>query len=145
MINSLRWLAFTLLALGPTGPALAERMQSFGQHEAHYSLVPTTLLAAAVAADYGISRGRDRALLNVSILDAGGHPVQAQVSGTVKDLLGQQREIAFREIVEGEAVYYLAEIRHSDREVLRFAIDIETAGGETHQLTFQQKMYWEAS
>lgn len=144
MMDTLRWLTLTAALLASTGPALAERMQTFGQHEAHYSLVPTTMLSPAVAADYGISRGGDRALLNVSILDAGGNPVQAQVSGTVKDLLGQQREIGFREIVEGQAVYYLAEVRHSDREVLRFAIHIKTAGGESHQLAFQQMMYWEA-
>lgn len=121
----------------------AERMQPMGSYEAHYSLVPTLLLKADVVARYGISRGRDRALLNVSVLDADGQPVRATVTGIVRDLLGQQRDLGFREVVEGEAVYYLAGVRHDDREVLRFAIRVTTPDGRVHPLEFQQKMYWE--
>lgn len=125
-----------------SAPASAERMQRIGPFEAHYSLVPTTMLSAEVAAGYRITRGRDRALLNVTILDESAMPVQAEVSGVVRDLLGQPSDVAFREVLEGDAVYYLAEIRHEDQEVLRFTIDVGTPDGGTHQVTFQQKMYW---
>jgi hypothetical protein len=123
--------------------AAAERMQPIGDYRAHYSLVPTLFLKPEIAASYGIRRSRDRALLNVSILDADGAPVRASVSGTVRNLLEQQHALSLREVVEGSAVYYLAEVRHSDREVLRFAFDIVTPDGQRHRLTFQQQMYWE--
>jgi hypothetical protein len=123
--------------------AAAERMQVIGDYRAHYSLVPTLFLKPDIAASYDIRRARDRALLNVSILDANGAPVRAGVSGTVRNLLEQQQALSFREVVEGSAFYYLAEVRHSDREVLRFAFDIVTPDGQNHRLTFQQQMYWE--
>ena len=128
-----------LLAL----PAWAERMERLGPFEAHYSLFPTLMLSPDVAGNYGIARGRDRALLNVSILDGDGKPVRAEVSGVVRDLLGQPKPIGFREVLEGEAVYYLAEIRHADEEVLRFTIDVRTPDGVSRSFAFQQKMYWE--
>lgn len=124
------------------GTALAERMVRFGAYEAHYSLVPTTMLKPAIATRYDLTRARDRALLNVSVLDGNDAPVRAKVSGVVRDLLGQTSDIAFREVAEGEAVYYLAEIRHGDQDVLRFAIDVETPDGMVHELAFQQKLYW---
>lgn len=134
--------ATLLLTVLIGAPASAERMQRIGPFEAHYSLVPTTMLSAEVAASYRITRGRDRALLNVTILDASAMPVQAEVSGVVRDLLGQPSDLPFREVLEGGAVYYLAEIRHEDQEVLRFTIDVGTPDGGTHQVAFQQKMYW---
>ena len=144
--RSLRRLAgsLMLLALGlAAAPAWPERMMRLGAFEAHYSLVPTTLLKPDVAARYDISRGRDRALLNVTILDAQGQPVRVRVSGVVRDLLGQTRDIDFREVIDGEAVYHLAEIRHPDQEVLRFSIHVHIPDGGAHEIAFQQKMYWE--
>ncbi|MDZ7668442.1 MAG: DUF4426 domain-containing protein [Gammaproteobacteria bacterium] len=135
--------AALLLAAGICLPALAEQMRPIGDYEAHYSLVPTLFLKADIAAGYDITRSRDRALLTVSILDADGGPVTADVRGRVKDLLGVQQALDFEEVREGPAVYYLATIRHSDRDVLRFDIRITTPDGADHELAFQQKMYWE--
>ncbi len=123
--------------------AVAEQMQPIGDYQAHYSLVPTLFLTPEVAARYRVVRARDRALLNVSVLDADGTAVAAQVSGVVRNLLGQEQPLALRQVVEGEAVYHLAEVAHSDREVLRFLIDILTPDGARHRLEFSQKMYWE--
>lgn len=130
------------LTVGLTAPSAAEQMRRIGDFEAHYSLLPTTFLKADIAARYGITRGRDRALLNVSILDADGVPVNAALSGRVRDLLGQQRPLEFQEVQEGQAVYYLATVRHDHREVLRLAIDIGTPDGADHRLEFQQELFW---
>ncbi len=136
--------ATLLLVTGMSLPAVAEQMRRIGDFRAHYSLVPTLFLNPEVAAGYDITRSRDRALLTVSILDADGAPVTAKVQGRVKDLLGAQQALAFEEVREGTAVYYLATIRHSDRDVLRFDIRITTPDGADHELVFQQKMYWES-
>lgn len=123
--------------------ARAERVVDLGAYEAHYSLVPTLMLNARVLAEYGISRGRDRALLSVSVLDAEGAAVRAEVAGTVTNLLGQTRALALREVREGEAVYYLDEVRHDDNEVLRFVIEVTPSDGRAREFSFQQKMYFE--
>jgi hypothetical protein len=49
----------------------------------------------------------------------------------------------FREATEGVAVYYLAEIKHSNEEVLRFKITIAPPDDREMLLEFQQKLYWE--
>ena len=138
-----RSLAAALLLGVLTVAARAEQMQRIGGYEAHYSVVATTFLRPGIAADYGLVRARDRALVNVAIIDPSSGPVTAQVSGQVKDLLGLVRPLEFREVREGTAVYYLATLRHDDRETLRFSVAVQTPDGARHELTFQQKMYWE--
>jgi hypothetical protein len=131
------------LTFGIAITASAEQKQRIGAYDAHYSLVPTLFLKPEIAKRHGISRGRDRALLNVSILDGSNTPVQAAVAGHVKNLLGQETKLAFREVLDGTAVYYLAVVQHTDREILRFFIDIVTPDSATHRLDLTQKMYWE--
>ena len=126
-----------------SGIARAEQMQPFGDWEVHYSLFPTEFLNPQIASQYQITRGRDRALLNISVLDVNDNPVRAEVAGTITNLLSQQQPLAFREIREGVAVYYLAPVRHTDREVLRFKISIQPPGDGEKVLTFQQTMYWD--
>lgn len=132
--------AATVLLLAAAG-AWAEQKVPMGDYEAHYALVPTTMLGAHLATDYDISRAPDRALLTISILDTGGTAVRARISGVVRDLLGQERRLDLREVVEGDAIYYLTGIRHDDEDVLRFDIDVTTPDGRTHALDFQQKVY----
>ena len=116
------WLLIVLWLI--SGIARAEQMQPFGDWEGHCSLFPTEFLNPQIASQYQITRGRDRALLNVSVLAVNDNPVPAEVAGTITNLLSQQQPLAFREIREGVAVYYLAPVRHTDREVLRFRITI---------------------
>ena len=76
-------------------------------------------------------------------MDAHGKGSQAQIAGQVKNLLGQLSALDFREINEDEAVYYLAEVRHTNREVLRFAIAITPPQTVTYNLEFQQELFWD--
>ena len=121
----------------------AEQRRSFGGWEVHYVVVPTGFLNPAVAARYGIARGRDRALVNVSILDPAGVPQRVEIEGSVKNLLGQLQPLEFREVTEGEAVYYLAAIKHTHEEVLRFELSVIAPAAPPMQFQFQQKLYWE--
>lgn len=126
-----------------TMPAQGEQKRRLGDWDVHYVLIPTLFLKPDIAAEYRITRGRDRAMLNLSVLNQAGEPVRATVTGTARNLLEQQITLQFREVVQGEAIYYLAEIRHSDRDVLRLSIDILPPDGRPRVLEFQQQMYWE--
>ena len=130
-------LAWTAMLVG------AEQRRSFGGWEVHYVVVPTGFLKPAIAAQYGITRGRDRALVNVSVLDPAGVPQRVEIEGSVKNLLGQLQPLEFREVTEGEAVYYLASIKHTHEEVLRFDLSATAPDAPLMQLQFQQKLYWE--
>lgn len=137
----LRWL--TLLLILATPGAWAEQVARLGPWAVHYVVVGTTFLKPEVATEYGVTRGRDRAFMNLSVLDAEGRAVPAEVSGIMINLLSQQQRLQFREVQEGEAIYYLAEFKHTDRDTLRFVVDIVPPDGEPQQLRFQQRMYWD--
>ncbi|MGE0625160.1 MAG: DUF4426 domain-containing protein [Pseudomonadales bacterium] len=121
----------------------AEQKQRLGPYEVHYVLVQSTFFSEEIASRYGIVRGRDRALLNISVLDEDGAAIHATLEGTVTNLLGQVTALDIREVTEGPAVYYLAEVKHTDRETLRFAVTITASDGVAHELRFQQQMFWD--
>ena len=138
----------TLVAIGLlilfTAPAVqAEQKQMLGPYEAHYVVVQSTFFSEEVAGKYGIVRGRDRALMNLSFLDESLTPVAVSLNGISKNLLSQEVDLEFREVREGDAIYYLAEVRHTDRETLRFRIQVTTPDGEVRELAFQQQMFWD--
>ena len=136
-----RWLALLLWLLACNGAA--EQKQVFGDYEVHYIILPTVSLNAEVAARYSLPRGRNRALVNISILDADGAGVAAAVEGRSTNLLGQAQTLDFNEVIEGDAIYYLALLRHADEEYHRVAIDVALPNGEVGSLRFQQQMFWE--
>lgn len=138
-------LGFALAALCVLAclPAAAEQKQMLGPYEAHYVVVQSTFFSEEVAERYQIVRGRDRALMNLSFLDETKTPVAVTLTGTVTNLLSQVVELEFREVREGDAIYYLAEIRHTDRETLRFLANVVTPDGVERQLRFQQQMFWD--
>jgi hypothetical protein len=45
-------------------------------------------------------------------------------------------------VQEGDAIYYLAELLHSDEDVHRLKIQIQLANGRRSEINFNQKMYW---
>jgi len=121
----------------------AEQMQRFADWEVHYVVLATEFLKPDIASRYGIIRGRDRSFVNIAVLDPDNMPSTATVSGYSTNLLGQQQPLQFREVTEGSAVYYLAELKHGDEEVLRFSITIAPPNAREMLLEFQQKLYWE--
>ena len=125
------------------GKVAAEQSQSFGGWDVHYVVIPSTFLQPQIAAQYGITRAKDRALVNVSVIGQAGDATRCKVAGSASNLLGQRLELEFREVTEGDAVYYLAELKHDNEEVLRFRITARVPGEREMRLEFQQKLYWE--
>lgn len=133
--------ATLLLLLGATNPS-AEQSQSFGDWDVHYVVVPSTFLRPQIAQQYAVTRAGNRSLVNISVLDQADKATRGEVRGSIVNLLGQRRNLAFREVAEADAVYYLAEIEHANEEVLRFHISV-TVDGRELLIEFQQKLYWE--
>ena len=54
------------------GPTTTHAQQStrYDEFELHHSIVYTTFVAPEVAAEYGITRGADKAMLTLSVRDA---------------------------------------------------------------------------
>lgn len=104
----MRRLTLFLFALCLALPAVAERKQTFGDLDVHYSAFNSGFLQPDVAAAVGLVRSKTQGVVNVAVLKA-GKASTAQVSGQVKDLLGKITPLAFKQINEGGAIYYLAQ------------------------------------
>lgn len=131
--------AATLFA--PTSSA--EQSQRLGPWEVHYNAFNSTLLRPEMAAQYNLSRSETLATLNISVLAATlpNKPAQqVEISGYVMNPLSQQTRLEFAEVVEGDAVYYLAQTRFTNLETLRFFITIKQ-GNQTQDLRFH-KEFW---
>ena len=122
-------------------PAVAERKHSVGEHDVHYSAFNSSLLQPDIAAAAGLVRSKSQGVVNVSVLKA-GKPVAAQVSGSVKNLLGQDYPLTFKQLKEGdEAIYYLAQFPFESREVLRFNLNVRPSGAAPIDFDFTQEFF----
>lgn len=122
-------------------PASAEQKLEFDGYELHYVVIPTRFLTAEVANRYGVVRGKGRALVNLSLLKDGKGIVADSLSGQVKNLMSQQQTLDFEQVTEGDAVYYIAQLRHSDRDTLLFEIALRAPDTAERTLSFRQKLY----
>lgn len=141
------WVSMVLLlAFGSQAHANGDDGQQFqrlGDWEVHYSAFPSTFLLPEVAQLYQINRSNSQAVLNISVLDATDpeRPAQrVQVTGFAVNDIGQRRELTFRRHIDGDAIYYLAQVPHGDDERLRFTIRLRR-GNDEQQLTFRQRFY----
>ena len=125
-----------LLAL----PAVAERKQTFGELDVHYSVFNSSFLQPDVAAAAGLTRSKTVGVLNIAALKDGKGQA-AKVSGTLKNLLGQTSELKFKQVLESGAVYYLAEFPLRQREMLTFSIQVQIGDAAPHTLTFNQEVF----
>lgn len=130
----------TLIALIAL-PSSAEQFKAFDDIEVHYVVVNTLFLQPDVAKRYDVVRARDRAIVNLSVLGADGKAISADVAGVAVNLLSQQAPLAFSTIREGESIYYIAPIRYTDQDVLRFRITVKVPDREAMNVEFQQLMY----
>lgn len=121
----------------------AENMKKMGSMNVHYIALGASFLTPEIATEYGIERSRFNGLINISVLDnskARNPAKKVALIGTARNDLGQIKQLEFAEVVEGDAIYYLAQVRFSDEETFHFDIKI-TDGKESHQLKFSQKFY----
>lgn len=119
---------FSLPALG-----VAENATRTGGYTIHHNAITTDSLPVQVATAYGLQRSKSRGLLNVSVLrdEPGkmGTPVRAEIRAVAKTLYGQIRPIELREVIEDQAIYYIADFPVAHREILRFELEVMPEGG----------------
>lgn len=128
--------------------AQAEQFQTIGNVQVHYSAFNTSDLSPAITQEYKIKRDGYTGLLNISVLDQKSTPSNpiaktAQVSGSVKNLLGQTQPLTFKEIKEGKAIYYLASFKVTHEDKLQFNLNIDADDNNQGSLNFTQTFYVE--
>ncbi|WP_163932666.1 DUF4426 domain-containing protein [Paraferrimonas sp. SM1919] len=135
--------ALTLLTL-VSHQAHAEQKTIVGNYEIHYVAFPSTFITPEVAKQYGVERSRYNALVNISVLNrvmANNPAVEANVSGHARNLISTMKTLNFKEIKEGDAIYYIAEVGHRNEEVLNFEVQVSVGRSLNTKIKFNQKFY----
>lgn len=125
------------------GHAEMESTRQFDGYDVHYMVFDSEFVTPEIAALHGLVRGRDQALINISVHEAtSGKPVRASVTGQARNLIQQSKPLSFKTIEEPDAVYALASLRHTNEEVFHFRIDILPEGeARPLLLEFTRKLY----
>ena len=142
MTNRFRLVAITALLISACGQDSAEprttpapttepegvASKDFGDYVVYFNAISTDQLTPEVAKTYSIVRSKNRAMLNVAIVKkvpgTPGQPVPGTVAAHAANLNGQQKDVKLREIREGDAIYYIAEMPVSDDEILVFTVNV---------------------
>jgi len=114
-----------------------------GDHVVHFSALSTDQIPPEVARAYNIIRSKNRAMLNVSVLEeTTSKPVTASVEVKTVNLTGQLKNVVMRKIEEQDAIYYIGEVPVANRETLVFDISVTPEGAtEPSELRFQRQFY----
>jgi len=142
--SSIISMLFLLLGAVSSG-AMAENSKAFGDYIVHYNAFRSDTLTPEIAKAYSLTRRNNRMVVNITIQKKNGDaskPVKGRVSGYASNLTGQVKELEFKEIHDGEAIYYLAQSQVSHLETLKFDITVAPAGESlVAKVNFEQKFY----
>lgn len=143
MRNYAAWL-FAFVAL-LSGSVNAEKKEVFSgpdgsDYEVHYIGFPSTFIDEEVAKQYKIVRSRSLGLVNISIIKIDKNGKRKAVGGAVQtEMINEIRQsqfLSFQQIVEGDAIYYLAQLQYREGELLTFDVTVYPEGG-TQPLKFR--------
>lgn len=135
---------FATLFIFISHATFAEQKQDFSNLEVHYIALPSTFIEPYIATQYGLKRSKYIGLVNISVLDKNQQliPIEAELIGIGRNLIGQTEKLKFKKIKEGKSVYYIATYPYTNEEIVKFEVQIK-AQGKTHLLKFQHKYYVE--
>jgi len=140
-MNAFLKLVTLVTALLLSTVTLAEQKKTLGDWDVHYIAFGTTFLSPDIAKANDIVRSKSNALINISVLDKDTQAAQdVIITGSARNLIGNNKPLAFKQVKEGKAIYYLAVLSFDNKETYRFSIDIKQ-GKTTQTLQFQQMMY----
>jgi len=122
-------------------PLSYANVHTIGDITIHYNALSSANIPAEVAAAYKIRRSGRTGLVNITVMK-NGKPVIANIFGNGKNLTGQLKALAFKEIREEQAVYYIATFTFSNGEKLSFDLQVQPERkGKLIQLNFKQELY----
>jgi len=138
---SITMLFFALLS----NNVIAENSKEFGDYVIHFNAFRSDTLTPEIAKAYSLTRRNNRMVVNIVVQKKTGKtitPVIAKVTGFASNLTGQVKDLEFKEIHDGEAIYYLAQSQVSNRETLKFDIKATPTGESLiANIKFKQQFY----
>jgi hypothetical protein len=136
---------FLLIVVASSSMVFAEQVEKRGNYKIHYSAFSSTVLKPEISSHYQLVRSRFQGVINIAVLKAEGKSSKshtALVSGTTRNLLGQTQKVQFKEIREGDAIYYLGSFRFNNEEMLSFDVKVQPDPNKApYTVKFQKKFY----
>lgn len=116
--------------------------QEVGNYKVLYSLFNSTFLSPEIAQSYQIKRSAKEVVLNVSVMDkTTGKALNSTITGVAKNLIQQEKPLSFRQISEQGAIYSIAVLRTTEREVFHFLLRVKPVDGEAFDVKFTQELF----
>jgi hypothetical protein len=136
---------FTLLGTLPLS-GFAEKSVDFGNYTVYFNAFRSDSLTPEIAKAYQLTRRNNRMVVNITVRqrhnDGKSTPVKASILGFASNLNNQIKNLAFQEIHDGGAIYYLAQAQISNRETLKFDIKVKPEGETiSARVKFKQQFY----
>ncbi|MGI9276058.1 MAG: DUF4426 domain-containing protein [Endozoicomonas sp.] len=130
----------------PEARNLSPEPKRFGDYEVHFSAFNSTFVSPEIAGVYKLQRGPRNGIVNIAVRNVKGSEIGKATTATVEgesvNLLSQSSKLKFREVREGDAIYYLAGFRFSNEEMLKFTIRLKPNGeGRTESFEFRRQFY----
>ena len=116
------------------------------EYEVHYIAFTSTFLDSEVAKQYDIVRSRALGLVNISVIkiekDGSRKAVGAVLQTKMTNDIQQSQFLSFQQVVEGSAIYYLAQLQFREGEILTFDVSVYPEGSvKPLQFRFVQNFY----
>lgn len=144
-MQTLKWqLIFLFIFFGDNTYANDSIFKQVGEYKIFFSAFNSSFIPADIASSYKIVRGKDRGLVNVSIMKDIAVGVPVQIKGEVSNILQQSQKLKFFPVQEGKSLYYLAPFEFDNEDYLTFSISIEHENKieiPNYTFKFQKKMY----
>ncbi len=123
--------------------ALAESSKAVGDYIVHFNALSTESLPPSVATAYGITRSKNKGLLNISVIKKGSNfeAAEAEIDVSATNLTGQLRTIELRKIKEQNAIYYISVFSVANQETLDFSIKVKTPDGKLGNISLRQQFF----
>jgi len=111
----------------------------------HYNAFASDFLSPDIANAYGITRSRNVALLNITVLreDESGTrtSVDASIKATATNLSNKYKPIKLRRIADAGAIYHIAEFKIINQETINFSIIAHDQEKQITSIEFTQQFF----
>jgi len=132
---------FSIIGIALLTLSVNANQHSVGDVTIHYNALSTANIPAEVASQYKITRSNRTGMVNISVMK-NDKAVEANIFGNGKNLAGQLKELAFKEVREEDSVYYIATFTFTNKETIRFDLQVQPERkGKLIPLQFKQQLY----
>lgn len=117
----------------------------FDDYLIQYNALSTDTLLPAVARAYKLRRSKNSGMVNIVVqkkTSSGAKGVTAKITGTGINMNQQLKRLKFNEIKDADVIYYIADFRITNKEMLNFKLEVTPAGSDhSYPIEFRQEFY----